>query len=224
MSIRDSMIKAVRRVLTGERDGLRRHILGENNLLQVGKARLNNVEVDIAGDDNRIVIPDGCTLINVKFRLRGRGHRIEFGPNCRVTRGGVFWFEDENGLLQVGRGTTMVEVHIAVTEPGSKVIVGEECMFANDIDIRTGDSHSIIDRKTGKRLNFAEDVMIGRRVWIAPHVVVLKGVQIGENSVVATGSIVTKSCESGVIVAGNPARVVRRGIAWKRERLPKGEG
>ena len=37
-----------------------------------------------------------------------------------------------------------MDVHIAVTEPGSKVQIGKECMFANDIDIRTGDSHSIL--------------------------------------------------------------------------------
>lgn len=220
MSIRDSMIKAVRRVLTGEREGLRRSIRGENNLLQVGKARLTNVEVDIVGDDNRIVIPNGCTLINVKFRLRGRGHRIEFGPDCRVTRGGVFWFEDENGLLQVGRGTTMVEVHIAVTEPGSKVIIGEECMFANDIDIRTGDSHAILDAKTGERVNPARNVMIGDHVWIAAHAIILKGVMIGSDSIVAAGAVVTRSCGKGIIMAGNPAVIVKEGITWRRERNP----
>jgi len=47
----------------------------------------------------------------------------------------------------------MVEVHIAVTE-NSKVLIGEDCMLANDIDIRTGDSHSVIDMETGERLNF----------------------------------------------------------------------
>jgi acetyltransferase-like isoleucine patch superfamily enzyme len=132
----------------------------------------------------------------------------------------VLWFEDREGVLQVGSGTTMVEVHIAVTE-NSKVIIGEDCMFANDIDIRTGDSHSVIDTQTGERLNFAGDVIISRHVWIAPHTVILKGVAIGENSIIATGAVVTKSCEPGVIMGGNPAKVIKTGVSWKRERLVK---
>ena len=147
---------------------------------------------------------------------------IFFGKNCRMIRGGSIWFEDCDGVLQVGQNTTMVEASIAVTEPGSKIVIGDECMFANDIDIRTGDSHSIIDADTGERLNYAKDVIIGNHVWIASHVIVLKGVTIGENTIVATGSVVTKPCEAGVIVAGNPAGVIKTGVSWKRERLPKG--
>jgi len=122
--------------------------------------------------------------------------------------------------LRVGSGTTMVEVHIAVTE-NSKVLIGEDCMLANDIDIRTGDSHSVIDMETGERLNFPGDVVISRHVWIAPHTVILKGVTIGENSIVATGAVVTKSCEPGVIMGGNPAKAIKTGVSWKRERLAR---
>jgi len=115
----------------------------------------------------------------------------------------------------------MVEVHIAVTEPGSKVSIGEECMFANDIDLRCGDSHSILDAASGERINFAEDIAIGRHVWVASHVIILKGVSIGADSVVAAGSIVTKSCEPGSLLAGNPAKALKTGITWKRERIAK---
>jgi acetyltransferase-like isoleucine patch superfamily enzyme len=114
----------------------------------------------------------------------------------------------------------MVEIHIAVTE-NSKVIIGEDCMFANDIDIRTGDSHSVIDTQTGERLNYAGDVVISRHVWIAPHTVILKGVNIGENSIIATGAVVTKSCEAGVIMGGNPAKAIKTGVSWKRERVAR---
>jgi acetyltransferase-like isoleucine patch superfamily enzyme len=201
---------------------VRKQIQGQGNLMQAEGAILANVALDIIGDDNHIVIGEGSVLYNVTFRIRGDRHRIEFGRNCRMIRGGLIWFEDCDGVLQVGQNTTMVDATIAVTEPGSKIVIGEECMFANDIDIRTGDSHSIIDANTGKRLNFAEDVNIGNRVWIASHVIVLKGVTIGENTIVATGSVVTRPCEAGAIVAGNPARVVKTGVSWKRERLPKG--
>ncbi len=218
MSILRRGLRRLARWLLAEPDGVRRAIQGRNNQLEAQGATLVNVELDIIGNDNRIVLGEGGVFHNVRFRLRGDGHRIEFGPGCRITRGALIWFEDDHCTLQVGQGTTMVEVHIAVTEPGSKILIGEDCMFANDIDIRSGDSHSIVDAVSGERLNFAEDVIIGRHVWIAPHVVVLKGVQIGDHSVIATGSIVTKSCPPNSLIAGNPARVVRTGISWKRER------
>jgi acetyltransferase-like isoleucine patch superfamily enzyme len=211
---------AARRLLVGE-PPVRKSIRGTGNVFQAGKASLSNVELDIVGDRNRITVGEGCSLYNLKFRLRGSDHVIEIGPGCRVTRGGLFWIEDDHCSLTIGQGTTMVEVHIAVTEAGSKVVIGEECMFANDIDVRTGDSHSILDAATGERINFAENVTIGRHVWVASHVIILKGVELGENSVVAAGSVVTRSCGPGSILAGNPAKAIKDGISWKRERIGK---
>lgn len=214
------LVSFARRLLRGETGSIRKTIRGNENILRYAGATLSGVHMDIIGDHNLIEIGRGSVLSNVHFRIRGSGHKIEFGENCRVSRAAVLWLEDQDGLLQVGAGTTMVDVHIAVTE-NSRVMIGEDCMFANDIDIRTGDSHSVIDLQTGERLNHAGDVIVNRHVWIAPHTVVLKGVNIGENSIIATGAVVTKSCEAGVIMAGNPARVIKTGVSWKRERVSK---
>ena len=53
-------------------------------------------------------------------------------------------------------------------------------------------------------------VIIGDNVWIGMHSLILKGVTIGENSVVAAGAIVTKSVPANCVVAGNPAAVVKK--------------
>ena len=213
-------VSFARKLLRGEAGEVQKTIRGQGNVFMAEGAKLSGVQLEIIGDNNRIRVAPGCVLSNVYFRIRGSGHQIEFGEKCRVSRGAVLWFEDREGVLRVGSGTTMVEVHIAVTE-NSKVLIGEDCMFANDIDIRTGDSHSVIDMQTGERLNFPGDVVISRHVWIAPHTVILKGVTIGENSIVATGSVVTKSCEPGVIMGGNPAKAIKTGVSWKRERLAR---
>jgi acetyltransferase-like isoleucine patch superfamily enzyme len=85
--------------------------------------------------------------------------------------------------------------------------------------MRTGDSHSIIDTKSGKKVNFAKNISIGDHVWVAGHSIILKGVCILDDSIVAAGSVVTKSAdEKRVILAGNPARIVKRGITWSGER------
>ena len=53
-------------------------------------------------------------------------------------------------------------------------------------------------------------VRIGDNVWLAANVVVLPGVTIGDDVVAAAGAVITKDVESGSLVAGNPARVIRR--------------
>jgi acetyltransferase-like isoleucine patch superfamily enzyme len=207
----------------GSSSRVRQHIQGQGNLFQAEGATLSHLELDIIGDRNRIQVGAGSVLNNLRIRMRGSDHRIEIGRNCRVSRGGLFWFEDDACELEIGQNTTMVEVSIAVTEPHSRVVIGEECMFANDVDIRTGDSHSVLEAGSGRRINFAENVTIGRHVWVAAHTIILKGVAIGEDSVVAAGAVVTRSCEPGVILAGNPAQPIKTGIRWKRERISKSE-
>jgi hypothetical protein len=213
---------AIRRLLFGD-PTVSKTIRGTGNSFQADGARLSNVVLDMVGDRNCITIGEGCILNNVKFHIRGSDHVIEIGRNCWFTRSGTIWLEDSSCRLSIGQGTTMVDVALAVTEPGSRMTIGEECMFANDIDVRCGDSHSIIEAASGKRINFAEDVTIGRHVWVAAHAIILKGVTIGADSVVASGAIVTRSCDPGSILAGNPAKVIKAGISWKRERILKSE-
>lgn len=61
---------------------------------------------------------------------------------------------------------------------------------------------------------------IAGHVWIAAHVVILKGCATGNHCVVATGSIVTKPFnEDNVIIAGNPDKIVKKIITWDQLRL-----
>jgi acetyltransferase-like isoleucine patch superfamily enzyme len=203
-----------------EKFDIKKRIEGQRNVIIHGNSTLTSVTFDIQGDDNHVHIGNGCLLNGTTFFIRGNRHKIDIGPNCRFNHGVNIWFEDHDGNLTIGRGSTFENVHIAVTEPDAIVKIGNDCMFAYDIDIRTGDSHSIIETATGLRINHARNIHISDHVWIAPHCIILKGVSIEENSVVATGSVVVKSeHEKSVILAGNPARVVKRGITWSRERI-----
>lgn len=190
------------------------------NSIHYRRAILNNVTFDIVGNNNSVEISENCILNNVNFFIRGSNNRIVFDEQCVFSRGGSIWIEDENCLLSVGKQSTFEDVQFALTENNSQIIVGEDCMFANDVDIRTGDSHSIVSSKSMKRLNYAKDVIIENHVWIAAHSTILKGITIKENSVVATRSVVTKSYDqSGVILGGSPAKVIKEDISWLRERI-----
>lgn len=197
----------------------RKKVHGHGNIIKRKGAFLKHVTFYIQGNDNVIEIAPGAVLRNVTFHIIGNKHHVKIGESCHFNRGGMIWFEDKNGLLEIGAGTSIEEAHIAVTEPGRKISIGRDCLLAYDIDIRTGDSHSLLDGSTGSRINAAEDVIIGDHVWIAAHACILKGVRLAENSVVATGAVVVKPCDvPNVILGGNPARVIKENITWSKDR------
>ena len=89
-------------------------------------------------------------------------------------------------------------------------------MFSGFIDIRTSDNHGIID-EANQRLNYPHSIKIGNHVWIGQRSIVLKGTQIGDNSVVGAGAIVSKDIPANAIAAGVPAKVVKTGVNWVRD-------
>jgi acetyltransferase-like isoleucine patch superfamily enzyme len=198
---------------------LRKKIRGYGNKLHYENSRLRKVHFDIAGNNNLIYIGNNCLINELQFYIRGDNHQVFIGDNCQFNQGNI-WMEDDSCSLNIGNGSTFGDVHLAITEPKSSITIGADCMFAYDIDVRSGDSHSIIDAKTSKRLNFAKNVIIGNHVWVAPHVVILKGVVITDDSIVATGSVVTKSFfENSILIAGNPAKNIKSDVTWLRDRI-----
>jgi acetyltransferase-like isoleucine patch superfamily enzyme len=192
-------------------------IKGKNNVI-VNKGVLLNIKYDIIGDNNRIEIMYGAVVSNIRIFIRGNNHKLKIGENCQY-KGGSVWFEDNDCEVEIGRNTTIELAHFAATEPHKHIFIGEDCMFSYDIDFRTGDSHSIFDTVTGKRINGAQNIEVGNHVWIGAHSIILKGVTIENNSVIGTNSVVTKSVPSHSIAAGIPAKVIKNNIDWDRQKI-----
>ena len=98
-----------------------------------------------------------------------------------------------------------------------QLIVGKDCMFAGEVWLSVTDWHPIYDLDTGKRVNAGGDIIIGDHVWLGAQSKVLKGVHIGQGSVIGTGSIVTDNIPENCLAVGVPAKVVRERIYWTRE-------
>lgn len=112
---------------------------------------------------------------------------------------------------------------------GSNIFIGEG-FFANfnltildEAEVRIGDNVFIgpnvsiftachpLDAATRNRaIEWAEPVKIGNDVWIGGDVTIVPGVTIGDNVVIGAGSVITKDVESDTLVAGNPARLIKR--------------
>lgn len=194
----------------------KRKIQGSNNKIAYDGAYLAKVTFDIVGNGNRILFKPGARLSNVLIKMRGDRHTLVIGEDC-IFGGGSFWFQTEGCEIIVGGKTSFEEANVSALEPHSRVAIGADCMFSYDVHIRNGDSHSIIDLETNKRINYAENICIGDHVWLGAHVQVLKGVTIESNSIVGIRSVVTSDIPKHSIAVGVPAKVKKRNIDWSRE-------
>ena len=98
----------------------------------------------------------------------------------------------------------------------STVYLGEDCLLASNINIKSCDGHSIC--QDGIVINNSQSVNIGKNVWIAQDVNILKGVEIGNDSIVGINSLVTSNkYPSNVILGGVPAKIIKKNIHWKKE-------
>lgn len=169
---------------------------GNNNQLILGKnVTLNNCEFFVAGDNNTIIIGDGCMLHRVNFWIEESGNEINLGEKTTV-----------------GKNTSFSAIE------GTKILIGKDCMFSSNIDVRTGDSHTIL--QNGERINPSKDVVIGEHVWVGQKVLILKGSSLAKNSIVGAGALVTSSYnQEGCIIAGVPSKIIKENISWERERL-----
>ena len=91
------------------------------------------------------------------------------------------------------------------------IFIGDDCLIGPGCHIITA-QHPISPmlRKGEDKLQYNKPIHLGNNVWLGAGVIVLPGVTIGDNSIVAAGSVVTHSVGSNVIVAGTPAKVLRQ--------------
>lgn len=190
------------------------------NSVDLGNAFMKRSTINIVGINNNVEIEPGLTRLSCcKITILGSNCRIKIGNKCNLNYCELY-IEDDNGEIIIGKHvTTTGKTEIAVIE-GKTISIGEDCLLSSDISFRVGDSHSILDKNTGKRINPSKDITIGSHVWIGHSVKVLKGAFVGKNSIVGTGSIVTgKQFPSNSIITGIPANVVKNDVDWCSERI-----
>lgn len=147
------------------------------------------------------------------------------GPNIEIGHCATIIAEPESPVkISVwGRASNQGRVCIGdnvLISPGvrisasDEILIGNGVMMANGVYITDCDWHDLYDRTERAEKHYP--VHIGDNAWLGDRATILKGVTVGENSVVAAGAVVTRDVPANVVVAGNPAVVVKQ-LDPKRE-------
>ncbi|MBW3078683.1 acyltransferase [Bifidobacterium simiiventris] len=129
-----------------------------------------------------------------------------FGNGSGIANTGVLTFGDN---FQMSGNSRIVCKYD--TTFGDDVLVGWDCLFLD------GDAHKLYVEGTAEPSNASRPIVVGNHVWFGARCCVLKGVAVADGCVVAANSCLTKVfAETGCVIGGYPARVIKTNIRWTR--------
>lgn len=177
------------------------------------------LKLDVDGENNVIKISEKAKLHKTKITIIGNNNYVEIKEIPRKTKLNVSIKNADNTTLIWGENSTSNGTNIHMSENNVQVIVGENCMFSYNIEIWASDTHSVIDKKSGKLLNrVSKPLIIGNNCWVGYGSILTKNARLPNNTVVGAGSVVSKNFEKEyTAIAGNPAKVVNEEVVWDRE-------
>ena len=162
----------------------------------------------------RLLTPSGRRWKTDGPVFLGRGLQLQTGREASIEFGRFVW---------IGDGTK-IRCHEGRVEIGSKTVMGQECTISAYRRVRIGEQcviadramfidfdHGVVevDRPIRQQGIYMEDVVVGSNVWIGYGACVLRGVRVGDNSIIGTNAVVTKDVPANAVVGGVPARVIR---------------
>jgi Bacterial transferase hexapeptide (six repeats) len=184
----------------------------------IGRGKTNNLYVH---PKTKVRVAGSASFdIDGSFRLGPRGYFARFipsfalfGRNSRTTVTGDFailtdfsLIVDEGAELVLGSGHFNTGSRILCR---TRITIGSACLFGPEVAIRDDDAHYFGD--TPK----SAPITIEDHVWVGMRSTILKGVTIGEGSVIAAGSVVTSDVPPHSLAGGVPARVIKKEVSWR---------
>ena len=191
---------------------LRRSLRGAAAVLE--RWRRVYVQAQVRWHGGRLSLPDQ-TVMKVPLRCNGVG-TVMIASGVRLGNPAGPLLGDGGILLQARRHDSLVSIgqHTALSNnvtviANELVEIGEDCIIGDQVAIYDSDFHELRRSDRDGRRGEVQPVRVGDGVWLGSRVMVLKGVQIGDNAVIASGAVVTKSIPASAIAGGVPAEVIR---------------
>lgn len=146
-------------------------------------------------------IGQGYDFLFVNLKGVNLGNNVVIGKNA--------WLETPTGKIIIGDGTQIGRN--ATIASHKKITIGESCLISYNVSIIDADHNlnsSVSPIKSGA--GNPREIIIEDDCFVGAHSFILKGVHLGKHCVVGSSSVVTKSFPTGSVIAGNPAKLIKK--------------
>ncbi|MCJ2092238.1 acyltransferase [Methylobacterium sp. J-072] len=191
---------------------------GHNNQIDTSDDFLEtqNGTIFFERDNSHVIIGKNSNSDDIYLHC-GSGAVVHIGDHVRLAKARMHIVAPTK--LIIAEFTSFVgSAQISTHEP-AEITFGHNCLIADEVTLSVSDMHSVIDLETGARINPAQPIMLGHRVWIGARSTVLKGTTIGDGSFIGAHSLVRGTFPANVMAAGVPARIIRSNVTWRTELL-----
>lgn len=156
---------------------------------------------------NNVTIAAGCTI------SCRENSEIVIGDNSTLHKDTVIHVMG-NCRMEMGKcGVIGKNTHIALKNENS-LHIGDDLLGAAHVKIRSGNGHAIMDLKNKQVHPSKKDVYIGEHTWLCLGSTILSGARVGAHSIIGAESLVNQEFPAHVMLAGNPAQVIREQVDW----------
>lgn len=170
---------------------------------------------------NKVRFGKNLELFGVPIIFRKKGSKLTIGDNCSIkssflsnliglSQRTIIVTRTKNAEIQIGNNVGISGATIYAREG---ISIGDNTLIGGNVKILDNDFHPIeVDARNrdDKDKIRARKIVIGRNCFIGCNSLLLKGTKLGDGSVVGAGSVVAGEFEDGVVIAGNPAKVIKR--------------
>ncbi|BDE09274.1 acyltransferase [Lactococcus cremoris] len=200
---------------------MNRYYLVKEDGTKIENPKINGLTVEFLGNDSLVEISEGSVFENTKLSLASESKIIIKKTSFYGIRN--TWIDASPGgigrNLFIDEGAQFVRATFVMRdEDNLKITIGKNCMLAADVLFRASDGHQIYDLENLQVFNKSKEIRIEDNVWMGNSVRILKGSLIKQGSIIGLGAIVAKQFqEENVAIAGNPAQIVKRNVAWSKD-------
>lgn len=218
--------------IEGNLEGCSIILKGRNAYIKIGEnCSANNLTIEVANDsflslgkavdlNNRfqeksivtyIQLDDQAELvIEAEVRIVGPG-------DIKLNEGAKLIIEKNTRI------NTRFDFHILYN---TDIIIGRDCLFSTYVSMWSNDGHPIYDLVEGKQVNLSgeprREIVLGNHVWVGHKTTILYNTWIGDGCIVGANSLVKSKIPNNCMIAGTPAKILRKNVAWSQKQLKNG--